>query len=135
MFLWRFPDDLFGSQTNLASLAVRATLRRSHKIPPRSPSLWCGVWTVPAVRFAETLHTVGRENARAGGQSGSLARSLRTRRRGVIEFGTFHLFHSFTSALSALLIADVSSTSIHSGKSPEVVLRQKFLWKKALKGS
>ena len=83
----------------------------------------------------DTTHTAG-ENAlaMAGRRTGNLARSL----GGVIEFGTFHLFHSFTSALSALVIADAPSTSIHSDAGN---LQQrgdharKFLQKKVTKGS
>ena len=83
----------------------------------------------------DTTHT-GGENAltMAGRRTGNLARSL----GGVIEFGTFHLFHSFTSALSALVIADAPSTSIHSD--PENLQQRgdharKFLQKKVTKGS
>ena len=125
-----FPDDLFGFLTHLSSLAVSATLRRSHKIP--------SLWTVPAVRFAETPRTLGsgermlgRRAGGDGGQSGPLAR--RARKRGVIEFGTFHLFHSFTSALSAFVIADATSLRVVDvnslRESPEADLSRKRLRK------
>ena len=88
----------------------------------------------------DTTHT-GGENALVveGGRAIWLARSLSppTRRRGEIEFGTFHLFHSFTSALSALVIADAPSTSIHSDSESlqqRVDHARKFLQKKVTKG-
>ena len=131
--------DLLGSQTNLGSLAVGATLRRSHKIPPRSLSLavLCGVWTVAAVRFAETLRTLGRERECPGAMAGNLARSLARRKKErsnrIWHFPFVPFIYFCTYRVSYCRFVDVGVNSLR--KSPEPDLPRKFLRKKAPKGS